>query len=407
MGTSGSQAAGKSTTRSIADDSTLPGPAPHTAGPHKYDWMNRLDPRVEAIPDTTTSPTTETKSETDAGTHHYAHDAALGAGVGGIGGAAYGSTKQGHTKKDSGVAGISPTTTNDQKYASQYTTDQKTSAKTSTASEDVQGTGSRVGSQAASTGDKATPRHQYSREAGAVGGGAAALGGTHALGEHEYRRGERSIPVTGKGAAGQQHYGRDAAIDSGGAGAVGLATHELYNREGISSTEDENVQRTSQQHATGVSRSDTYGPGMIPPKEYASRQQHGHESSPTGGIGSMGGTSKQQYRTLSSGTPSGVSSSQFSSNAPAPGSQYGTSASGPRSTMPGTFPEPSAGLDTYGDPISSSQAGGAAGVGGTQGYTTTKHGPTTVASDESGHTKLHKETAVEHLVSTVKGKLGA
>ena len=29
----------------------LPGPAPNTAGPHKQDWLNKLDPRVNAIPD--------------------------------------------------------------------------------------------------------------------------------------------------------------------------------------------------------------------------------------------------------------------------------------------------------------------------------------------------------------------
>ena len=28
--------------------SALPGPAPHTAGPHKKDWLNKLDPRVDA-----------------------------------------------------------------------------------------------------------------------------------------------------------------------------------------------------------------------------------------------------------------------------------------------------------------------------------------------------------------------
>lgn len=29
-------------------NTTAPGPAPHTAGPHKSDWMNKLDPRVDS-----------------------------------------------------------------------------------------------------------------------------------------------------------------------------------------------------------------------------------------------------------------------------------------------------------------------------------------------------------------------
>ncbi len=31
--------------------SILSGPAPNTAGPHRYDWLNKLDPRVDANPD--------------------------------------------------------------------------------------------------------------------------------------------------------------------------------------------------------------------------------------------------------------------------------------------------------------------------------------------------------------------
>jgi hypothetical protein len=32
------------------DDTQLPGPAPHTAGPHNKDWMNKLDPFVDSHP---------------------------------------------------------------------------------------------------------------------------------------------------------------------------------------------------------------------------------------------------------------------------------------------------------------------------------------------------------------------
>jgi hypothetical protein len=40
---------------STNDSSLLPGPAPHTAGPHKKDWMNKLDPFVDSHPYSATS----------------------------------------------------------------------------------------------------------------------------------------------------------------------------------------------------------------------------------------------------------------------------------------------------------------------------------------------------------------
>lgn len=48
--------------------STGTGPAPNTAGPHSKDWMNRLDPRVNANPDSVTTGTTgySTRGERDA-----------------------------------------------------------------------------------------------------------------------------------------------------------------------------------------------------------------------------------------------------------------------------------------------------------------------------------------------------
>ena len=442
-GIAGSQA-GKSATQRATDDSALPGPAPHTAGPHRYDWLNKLDPRVNANPDMTTSPTTEGKSGTAVSGQHYARDAALGAGVGGVGGATYGSAKQGHGKKDSGIAGILPTTMDDQKYDTQYTTDQNTSGSRST--RDYQGPRSGDGSQTVSAGDKSYSSNQYGRDAVAAGGGPPALGGAAALGEHGYQKHEQSIPLTEKGATreaddklqgamgptratgpasatgtsgtatkggvsssdyngsgtstlqdrstGQHHYGRDA-VGAGGTGGVGIAAHELYKHEGLDSSGAGRTQTTGQQPATAISSSDNYGTSIGAAKERAGQQQYGSDPAATSGIGSTEGTSKQQYRSLSSGTPSGIDSSQ-----------YGASTSDPRSIMPGTFPETSTGLDTYDSPMTSTQGGGAAGVG-TQGYTTAKHGPTAVTSGERGSNKLHKEPPLEHLASTVKRKLAS
>ncbi|CZR66004.1 uncharacterized protein PAC_15904 [Phialocephala subalpina] len=77
--------------------SSLPGPAPNTAGPHSKDWMNKLDPRVVANPtmaqgnpqaESTLSsqkPSAETGgygAGSNTSGHHYGRDAAVAGGVG-------------------------------------------------------------------------------------------------------------------------------------------------------------------------------------------------------------------------------------------------------------------------------------------------------------------------------------
>lgn len=504
----------------------MEGPAPHTAGPHKYDWLNKLDPRVDANPETGHPSATDTTSGSAEGGQHYGRDSAAGAGIGGIGGTAYGAAKQSHTKTDSGVAGLTPTTAQDpydskttgtsgQNYGSQYTTDQKTSGTTASSTTGYQGTGTGRGPQTALTTDQASGHH-YGRDAAIAGGGVATLGGAAALEEQQYQKQERTMPLVNKGTASdanekfqgvpsttgttgttgtsdttdktrslgtndpyqydnygtgtsslpdrtieQHHYGRDAAIGAGGVGGVGLAAHELRKQEGASYSGTSSGQTSGQQHTTGVPSSGTYGAGTSTAKQSASQQQYGRDSATAGGMGSSQGTSKQHYRTLSSGTPSGVDSTpfesnaasklgsnahsqlgsnvpsqvrsnmpsqvgsnlpsqvgsnvpsqlgskapgQFGSNAPAPSGQYGSNTVGQHSAMPGTFPQ-----DTYDNTMSNTQTTAGAGVGSGAGlgsqYTTSKHGPTTVASDESGHAKLHKEPHSESLASTVKSKLG-
>lgn len=385
-GIAGSQA-GKSATQRATDDSALPGPAPHTAGPHRYDWLNKLDPRVNANPDMTTSPTAEGKSGTAVGGQHYARDAALGAGVGGVGGATYGSARQGHAKKDSGVAGILPTTMNDQKYDTQYTTDQNTSGNTSTreADDKLQGAmgPTRATGPASATGTSGTATK------GGVSSSDYNGSGTSTLQDQS---------------TGRHHYGRDA-VGAGGTGGVGIAAHELYKHEGLDNSGAGRTQTTSQQRAPALSTPDTYGTSTGAAKERADQQQYGRDAAATSGIGGTEGTSKQQYPNLSSVTPSGIDRGQFGSNVATYSSQYGASTSDPRSIMPGTFPETSTGLDTYDSPMTNTQGGGAAGVG-TQGYTTAKHGPNTVTSGERGSNKLHKEP-LEQLASAVKRKLAS
>lgn len=166
------------------------GPASNTAGPHKYDIMNKMDPRIK---ETTMSSTTGIvprdgvpSSEPTGRDHHYGRDAGL-AGAGGV--AAYEAEKH-HNKheapqqvpgRDSTVAGTQP---------AGY--DQSSS---------VGGTG-----------------HHYGRDAGLVGaGGIAAYEGEKHLG-HD-KAGTSSYPE-------DRHAGRDTAFAGGAVGGAEFSKKE-------------------------------------------------------------------------------------------------------------------------------------------------------------------------------------
>jgi hypothetical protein len=390
--------------------------------------MNRLDPRVDAHPDTTQTSRTDSKSgaagrDSKSGAtgqdSHYGRDAATGAGVGGIGGAAYGAEKRGHQKSDSGVAGIAPTTrdtTTGGPYSSKtagsaeqrydpYSTSQDTSVNKPVTSTGGQGAGAGLWTPGASTSDKTASGQQYGRDTAAVGGGAAALGGAAAPGEQEYQKHEQSIPLSGQSATreageklqgsevnrgvpsdtgatgatgvsgsggytsgsrslpdritGDNQYGRDAAIGAGGAGGVGLATDELHKHEDMRSSGPTTT--SGQQQATGGA-------------------QFGSQATDTGN--QYGGNASNL-----SNTQSGMSSSLPKD-------------AGLRHHIPGAFPEPSSDFDAYGNPITGTQGrdtatAAAAHAAREQEYQTAKHGPTMVADDETGHTRLHKDPLVD------------
>jgi hypothetical protein len=86
----------------VGATSALPGPAPNTAGPHKQDWLNKLDPRVNANPDQLQSTGHGPLKVTEG------HDAAAVGAVGGAG--AYEAGKH-HHGTESGIGGTSSTTT--------------------------------------------------------------------------------------------------------------------------------------------------------------------------------------------------------------------------------------------------------------------------------------------------------
>jgi hypothetical protein len=389
--------------------------------------MNRLDPRVDAYPDTTQTSRTDSKSsgmtgqdsksgttgqdsksgttgqDSKSGTtgqdSHYGRDAATGAGLGGIGGAAYGAEKRGHQKTDSGVAGISPTTRDtttggaySSKTARSAEQQQDASANKSATSTGGQGAGAGLWTSGASASDKTAPGQQYGRDTAAVGGGVGTLGGAAASGEQEYQKHEPFIPLSGQSATrdiderlqgsevnrgvtsdkgttgatgasrslpdripGDHQYGRDAAIGASGAGGVGLAGDELHKHEGVKSS---GPTRTSEQQQT------------------------------TGGalFGSHTADTGNQY---------GANTSNLGNTQP------GLSSSLPKDSnlrhhIPGAFPDPSSNFDTYGNPITGTQdrdaaTAAAAHALGEQEYRTAKNGPTMVADDETGRTRLHKE----------------
>ncbi|KAF8847170.1 hypothetical protein BDZ45DRAFT_811768 [Acephala macrosclerotiorum] len=83
--------------QSTCGTSSLPGPAPNTAGPHSKDWMNKLDPRVITNPtvaqgnpqaESTLSsqkPSAETGgygAGSNTSGHHYGRDAGVASGIG-------------------------------------------------------------------------------------------------------------------------------------------------------------------------------------------------------------------------------------------------------------------------------------------------------------------------------------
>jgi hypothetical protein len=186
-------------------DSASTGPAPHTAGPHKHDWMNQLDPRVHSKlePEQTTS-SGASADKTTSGTG-YGKDSDYARDTGGASGTGYEADKHRHKKTDSGVAGISPS-------------DNKADS---------------------TLGSGRSKEHSY---------GSKTAGGAGTGGEYENDKPQRAFPLTGKPATsedyksgttdlpvrtGHDNYGRDA---TSGAGGVGVADYGHNKHEGVGSS---------------------------------------------------------------------------------------------------------------------------------------------------------------------------
>ena len=211
--------------------SSSTGPAPNTAGPHKSDMLNKLDPRVDSdvskqqsgtgTTGTSGGGSSTTGSSTTGRDHHLGRDAGL---VGAGGAAAYEADKH-HHNKDSGLTGT-----------------------TGTGRSGIGGTGPDYSTDSAMRGTGttgSTGHHHLGRDAGLAGAGGAAAyeaekhhghhhpPGTTASGyENPYSASSvdprvDSTSRTGTtGATGTtgtgHHYGRDAGL----AGAGGVAAYE-------------------------------------------------------------------------------------------------------------------------------------------------------------------------------------
>lgn len=196
------------------------GPAPNTSGPHKFDILNKLDPRVK---ETTMSSTTGNvprdelpSSGTTGRDHHYGRDAGL-AGAGGV--AAYEAEK--HHKKH--------------EVPQQVSGHDSTVGGTQPAGYDQPPPVGRTGT----TGSG----HHYGRDAGLVGaGGVAAYEAEKHHNKHDVPQHltGRDSTVTGTQPPGYDqtghHYGRDAGlVGAGGAAAYEGEKHLGHDRTGTSS----------------------------------------------------------------------------------------------------------------------------------------------------------------------------
>ena len=244
--------------------SSATGPAPNTAGPHKSDMLNKLDPRVDSDLSKQQSGTTGTglgssttgtsgsglgSSTTGTGSglgssstgHHTGRDVGLGAGAGAAGVGAYEAEKHHHNNTTSGLgssnttSGLGSSTTGEHHSHHQGHHDRQQHA-----------------------GD-----HHLGRDAGLAGAGTAA--GYEAERHHGHPTQSSTVPSTTGGmtsssrdptsydnqAGTGHHYARDAGlVGAGGAGAYEADKHLGSHDKAGERLAGSNMQPTA---ATGTS----------------------------------------------------------------------------------------------------------------------------------------------------------
>ncbi|KAI4197931.1 MAG: hypothetical protein LQ350_005585 [Teloschistes chrysophthalmus] len=266
-------------------------PGATAAGPHRSDALNKADPRVDSdlsrqqastsTPGRTEASSTSTTGPTSGREHHLGRDAAF-AGAGGAGPAGLHEAGQ---HRGQGVSEDTSTSGYANPYPPTSTAKGTDSANTSTTATGI-GAGPSTGSTRPLDPTSTGKDHHYGRDAALVGGGAGAAyeADKHLRGAHSDTTGPRtdsantSTTATGLGAGpttgstrpldptstSKDHYGRDAALVGGGAGAAYEADKHL---------------RGPHSDTTGPRTMDPLSTHQVSPGTYDSR----HEPSATTG----------------------------------------------------------------------------------------------------------------------------
>jgi hypothetical protein len=240
---------GSGLTSGVATTEALPGPAPNTAGPHSKDWMNKLDPRVDAHPNKYGTGA-DSHNPTASQDHHLGRNAIV---AGGVGGAAYVANK--HHKHD--------------KDLTQAERDAKREHKHELKEEKKEHKNHHLGRDTAVAGGvggaayEAEKHHHNQQNLGGPGHSAIAGGPTtsHTAGGAQ----SSELPDHSR----DHHYGRDAAV----AGGVGGAAYEA-----------EKYHNAHQQHANpGLTGSSTEKPLPTAPGNHGIGTGAGPQNSLAGG----------------------------------------------------------------------------------------------------------------------------
>ena len=206
----GAYEAGRDSTQSSAT-----GPAPTTAGPHKSDMLNKLDPRVDSDLSKQQGGATSSEpygSSTGTGQHHTGRDAALAGGAGAAGLGAYEADKH-HNHQDPSGLGSSTTGASHHSHHQGHH-DRQEQAKEHHHGRDAALAG---GAGAAGVGAYEAEKHHHQQDLSGLGSSTTEPHHSHHHGHHDRQEQAR-----------EHHTGRDAGL----AGAGTAAAYEAERHHG-------------------------------------------------------------------------------------------------------------------------------------------------------------------------------
>jgi len=404
--------------------STSVGSAPKTAGPHKSDMLNKLDPRVDSdrskqqgtsgtsgmsgIGGTSSTGTSDypSTSSTTGRDHHSGRDAGL---VGAGGAAAYEADKHHHTH-GSGLTGTS-----------------------GTGSSGIGGTGSDYSTDSAmrGTGTAGTSGrdHHLGRDAGLVGAGGAAA---YEADKHHHNHGSGLTGTSGTGSSGiggtgsdystdsamrgtgtagtsgrDHHLGRDAGlVRAGGAAAYQAEKHHGHHQPSgttasgyenpyPSSTVDPRVDSTSGTGATGIGHHYGRDAGLVGAGGTAAyeAEKHHNKHDPT----TTTGTSTDRIGGISSDRNQPTSSSHHYGRDAGLAGTGGVAAYEAEKHHDKHDPTTTTGASTHGDHHKGRDAAVAGGVGAAGGAEFSKKEAEKIQKEQEKEHKKHVKEEEKHL----------